>query len=217
MGRMVHVPINHPLQPLYRLLGGLVGAYLIAFGVFGAVRARGLPAFAQEGLPRVLGLHTNLAFSVLSIVVGLVVLVAALIGRNVAQRVNLFGSVVFLAAGLLMLPLIRSPFNFLGFTPATSAVSFVIGLTLLLAGLYGKVGSLLETRREEDFRHGQGTDPSPHRWHGPNPPSDWQPEPRDWRRDQKHLRSADVERGPGGTRAGETSGPDQVGVSGSYE
>ncbi len=213
---MVHIPINHPLQPLYRLIGAVVGVYLLVFGILGAIRSRGLPAFAQEGLPTVLALHTNPAFSVLSIVVGLVVLGAALIGRNIAQRVNLVGAAVFVGAGLLMLPLIRTSANFLGFTPATCAVSFVIGLALVIAGLYGKVGSLLETRREEDFRHGQGSDPSPHRWHGPNPPTDWQPEPRDWRRDQK-TRPGNAERGPGGTRAGETGGTDQVGVSGSYE
>ena len=214
---MVHVPINHPLQPLYRLIGAVVGVYLLAFGVFGVVRSRGLPTFAQDGLPTVLALQTNPAFAILSIVVGLVVLGAALVGRNVAQRINLVGSGVFVGAGLVMLPLLRTDVNFLGFTPATCAVSFVIGLALLVAGLYGKVGTLLETRREEEFRHGQGSDPSPHRWHGPNPSTDWQPEPRDWRRDQKVARSGSAEFGPGGTRVDETAGPDQVGVSGSYD
>jgi hypothetical protein len=166
---MVHTPVNHPLQPVFRLLAGLIGAYLIAFGIVGVVRTRGLPFWAQEGLPSALGLHANRAFAILSVVVGIVLLVGAFIGGNLDQRINLVASVIFLGAGILMLLLLRTSLNFLGFTPATCIVSFLIGMALLLSGLYGKVRSKAFQRAEEDFRHGRGPDPEKHRLHEPNP------------------------------------------------
>jgi hypothetical protein len=174
---MVHVPVNHPLQPLYRLIAGLIGAYLIAFGVVGIMRTAGFAFFAQQGLPSALGLHANRAFAILSIVVGVVLLVGAVIGGNLDQRINLVASVVFFGAGLLMLTLLQTSANFLGFTPATCVVSFLIGMALLLSGLYGKTGNLMDVWREEDFRHQIGPDPERHRMHSPNSTHDWEHEP----------------------------------------
>lgn len=222
---MVHVPINHPLQPLYRLLAGLVGAYVLAFGVLGLLRTPGRPFFAQSGLPYVLGLHANRAFAILSIVVGTILVAAALIGGNLHQRMSLVASAIFLVAGLVMLVLERTEFNFLGFTPITSVVSFIIGTVLLLSGLYGKVGTLLDIRREEDFRHGRGPDPVEHRLSSPNPEHDWREEPHDWARDHEESRrrereaDRDADKRAHGVRSdpGVTGGQEQVGLPGSYE
>jgi hypothetical protein len=144
---MVHLPINHPLQPFYRLLAGLTGAYVLAFGIVGVIRTGGRPFFAQDDLPYVLGLHANRAFAIVSIVVGAGLVASVLIGGRVHRWVSLGASLVFLIAGLVMLVLERTDANFLGFTPITSVVSFIIGLVLLIAGLYGKVGSMLDVRR----------------------------------------------------------------------
>src|SRR5688572_7989714 len=105
---MVHIPINHPLQPFYRTIAGLVGAYILVFGIVGVVRTRDQPTFAQDGLPYVLGLHANRAFAILSIVAGAVVLAGALIGGRIDELINLIGSVVFFVAGLTMLILERT-------------------------------------------------------------------------------------------------------------
>jgi len=170
---MVHVPVNHQLQPLYRTASGLVGAYLTAFGITGVILNRGKGPFQQHNLPSALGLHANMAFAILSIVVGLVLLVGAVIGGNIDQRLNLYGSVVFMLAGLGMLIFLNSSLNFLGFTPATCIVSLIIGLVLLVCGLYGKVGLDEDVHREEQFRHGRGRDPNPaHRYSAPNAPYD---------------------------------------------
>jgi hypothetical protein len=170
---MVHIPLNHQLQPLYRTLSGLIGAYLVAFGITGVIVNHGTGPFQQHGLPSALGLHANKAFAILSIVVGLVLLVGAIIGRNVDVRINLYGSVVFMLAGLFMLIFLNSRLNFLGFAPATCIVSLIIGLALLVCGLYGKVGLAEDVRREEEFRHGTGRDPDPrHQWSAPNLPYD---------------------------------------------
>jgi O-antigen/teichoic acid export membrane protein len=158
---MAHIPINHHLQPFYRVLAGLCGLYVLVFGIVGLVQTRGLDTFAQDGLPSVLGLQANRAFAILSIVAGVIVLGGALVGGNLDQRINLGASFVFLAAGLAMMLLLQTDLNFLGFSVATCVVSFVIGLVLLTAALYGKVGSDADVRREEAFRHGRGPDPQP--------------------------------------------------------
>jgi hypothetical protein len=151
---MAHIPINHHLQPLYRALAALIGIYVLVFGIVGVTRTGGRPLFAQEGLPAVLGLHANRAFAILSIVAGALLIGGALVGGVVDQRLNLVLALVFLLAGFAMMVLMQTSLNFLGFTMATCVVSFVIGMLLLTAGLYGKTGSAEDVRHEEAFRHG---------------------------------------------------------------
>jgi len=139
-----HLPVNHPLRPLYRVLSALVGAYTLVFGIVGFSQTRGTPLFAQAHLPWVLGLRTNPAFAVLSIVAGLVLLVGVLVGRNLNFMVSLFGGIGFMVVGMLMLGLLRTDANFLGFTVTTCIVSFVLGSIIFTGGLYGRTGVLGE-------------------------------------------------------------------------
>ena len=173
MTAMSHLPINHHLQPLYRTLAGAAVIYVLAFGVIGLLRTQSLDFFAQDGLPTVLGLRANRAFAVLSVIVGIVLVVGAVIGRTIDMLINLTGSVVFLAAGMAMMTFLETDLNVLGFTVTTCVVSFVIGLVLGLAGLYGRVGSAEADALEERFRHGGGADPEDHAWNfegGAKPP-----------------------------------------------
>jgi hypothetical protein len=164
----LHIPVNHRLRPFYRVCAGLAGAYVLAFGLVGFAKTSGMDFFAQEGLPEALGLKTNRAFAVLSIVVGAIVVVGAIIGRNIDHLINMTASVVFLLAGMVMLAFLHTDLNFFGFEVSTCVVSFIIGLTLGTAGLYGKVGSPEQAVYEEGFRHGT-PDPTDHKWkfHGP--------------------------------------------------
>ena len=152
---MDHLPINHPLRPLWRGLAFLAGVYILVFGILGFINARdaGLDWFAQEGLPSVLFLKANPAFSLLSIVVGAVVVIGAVVGRNVDRWINLLAGVVFLLAGMAMLLLLRTDINFLGFTVSACVASFILGLIMFTAGLYGRVGSVAAAQREEKFRN----------------------------------------------------------------
>jgi hypothetical protein len=149
----MHLPINHPLRPLYRALAGLIGVYVLVFGVVGFFRTQGMDVFANKG-EWVLGLTTNPAFSVLSVVNGLILVAAVLIGRNLYHLLSLVAGSVFMAAGLAMLVLLRTDLNFLGFTMTNCIVSFVFGTVVLAAGLYGRVGSVAEVAAEDEFRHG---------------------------------------------------------------
>lgn len=140
MSAMSHIPVNHPLRPLYRAAAVLAGLYVLAFGAIGLAVTNGTELFAQ-GDTEALGLRTNLAFSVLSVVVGATILGATAIGRNVDRAVYLACGLVFLFAGTVMMMLIHTDSNLLNFSIGTCVVSYVIGMVLLAAGLYAKVGS----------------------------------------------------------------------------
>jgi hypothetical protein len=154
---MLHIPINHHLRPLYRALAGLGGLYVLVFGLLGVAASRGLPAFAQphdHKLPWVLGLRTNLAFAVLSIAVGLVLLLGNVVGRNLDYYLNLLAGAVFMVAGMAMMILMQTDLNFLGFSMVNCIVSFILGTLFLTAGLYCRSGPAEAADHEEAFRHG---------------------------------------------------------------
>ena len=151
---MSHFPVNHHLRPLYRVLSGICGLYVFLFGLLGLFDTSGSPMFDQDTNASVLGLRTNLGFSVLSIVIGAIVLLSVVVGRNLDVHVNRAVGWLFLVAGMAMLTLLRTDLNFLNFSVATCIVSFVIGLTLITAAMYGRVGSAADARAEEAFRHG---------------------------------------------------------------
>lgn len=158
-----HLPVNHRLRGFYRVLSGVTAIYLVWFGVVGVMASRGT-AFFGRGHIEALGLHTNMAFAVLSIVVGSVILIGVVIGHNVDRFINMVGAFVFILAGLIMLPLSRTSLDFLNYDVMASIVSFVIGTILLLSGLYGRVGPPDQRVHEEGFRHNTEKDPVRHFW-----------------------------------------------------
>ncbi|BCB85329.1 DUF4383 domain-containing protein [Phytohabitans suffuscus] len=149
---MAHIPINHPMRPLYRTLAGLIGLYILAFGILGVIETSGESLFARDGV-WVLGLRTNLAFAIVSIIWGAVLAIGAVIGGNVEHVINLGAGLVFMVVGLVMMVLLQTGGNFLNFSMSTVIVSFVFGLLVLTAGLYDKVGSSEDVEAEERFRH----------------------------------------------------------------
>jgi Domain of unknown function (DUF4383) len=149
---MAHLPINHRLGGFYRFLSGVAGLYVLLFGIVGAAKTWGDPLF-ERGDTTALGLRTNLAFSLLSIVVGALVVVGAFVGRNVDHFVNYFGGMVFWVSGLFNLAFMRTDANLLNFNVSTCVVSFILGTTLMLSGLYGKRGTTEQAQEEDAFRH----------------------------------------------------------------
>jgi hypothetical protein len=135
---MAHTPVNHPLRPVYRALGGLAGLYLVVFGILGITSTASDGFFALD-LDHVLGQGTNLAWSVVSLVAGAVVLLATALGRNIDVAVDTYLGWGLLGVSSAMLALIRTDANVLNFSLTTVIVSYLVGLVLILAGLYGKV------------------------------------------------------------------------------
>jgi Domain of unknown function (DUF4383) len=130
--------VNHHLRPVYRVLAALCGLYVLAFGIAAVAHAADAAFFARDGLPTVLGLRGNRAFAFLSIIAGVALIVASVIGGNIDRWVNLVTGIVFLTAGMVMMSIMQTGLNLLGFTMTTCVVSFVIGLVLFMAGLYGR-------------------------------------------------------------------------------
>ena len=150
---MSHMPVNHPMRPFYRVLAAATGAYVFVFGAVGAVRTAGLPFFDRSET-YALGLRSNLAFAVVSLLVGLVIVLATFVGRNVDYMVNLWGGVLFMAVGTAMMAVLRTDLNVLNFSIITVVVSYGIGLVLFTAGLYGRSGPAEAARAQELVRHG---------------------------------------------------------------
>jgi Domain of unknown function (DUF4383) len=148
---MSHNPVNHPAQPVYRALSGLIGLYLVIFGGLGVIETAGGKLFDQSDV-LVLGQSTNLAHALLSIALGLVILIAAVIGRNVDVRLNKPLAYGFMALALAELAVLRTDANILNFSVTTCIVTMIIGIVLLLAAMYGKVGSDEEHREWQEAR-----------------------------------------------------------------
>ncbi|MBW4704759.1 MULTISPECIES: DUF4383 domain-containing protein [unclassified Micromonospora] len=137
---MAHFPVNHPARPLYRVFAGLVGVYILVFGVWGVVQSWGEPLFARGG-HWALGLRTNLAFSLVSVLFGLVLIIGASRRGNLGHVMNLTAGVVFMVTGIAMMSVLQTRANVLNFSMSTVIVSLLFGLLLLATGLYDKIGT----------------------------------------------------------------------------
>ncbi|MFD9812438.1 DUF4383 domain-containing protein [Streptomyces sp. NPDC059080] len=131
-----HLPIDHRLSKVYRVGAGLMGLVLVAFGILGLIDKIG---FFDTGGATVAGLNTNGALSVLSIVVGVVLFGGMVIGGNFASTLNIVLGLLFLLSGFANLALLQTDANFLAFKIQNVLFSFVVGLLLVIFGMYGRV------------------------------------------------------------------------------
>jgi hypothetical protein len=146
IGAMAHIPINHPLRPLYRALSAIVGIYLIVFGVVGFIVTAG-------GGHRVLGQGANLLWSILSLILGVIVVGATVVGRNVDVKANQYVGWGLVGIGTYELALNRTDANVFDFTVSTVVVTYILALVLILSSLYGKVGTAEAARAEQAAAH----------------------------------------------------------------
>ncbi|MGW4980005.1 DUF4383 domain-containing protein [Streptomyces mirabilis] len=135
-----HLPVDHRLNTFYRIGAGLMGLFLLAFGILGLTNKVGF--FTTHG-DTVIGLNTNGSLSVLSICVGLLLFVGMVIGGNFASTLNMVFGVLFILNGFLNLALLDGRYNFLAFRIQNVLFSFVVGVLLMFFGMYGRVGSAL--------------------------------------------------------------------------
>ncbi|ROR00505.1 uncharacterized protein DUF4383 [Streptomyces sp. 2132.2] len=130
------LPVDHPLSRVYRIGAALCGLLLLVFGCLGF--AGSLSSFDTAG-QRIVGMSTNGLLSTVSVVVGLLLFVAALIGGNVASSVNIAVGVLFVLSGFVHLFLIGRPGNILDFGMTNVIFSFLMGLLIMTFGMYGRV------------------------------------------------------------------------------
>ncbi|MDI2130228.1 DUF4383 domain-containing protein [Yinghuangia seranimata] len=134
------LPVDHRLGRVYRFGAGLVGVFLLVFGILGLVESI---TFFGSSDQEVAGLSTNGALSTLSIAVGLVLVSGTLRGGNFASNLNIVVGVAFIMSGFVNLSLIGRDHNVLGFHMSNVIFSFAVGVALLAFGMYGRVGSAL--------------------------------------------------------------------------
>lgn len=150
------LPENHRLGRVYRFGGGLVGAVLLVFGVLGFLDQL---AFFDTGGDRVAGLSTNGVLSGISVLVGLALIGAAVVGGNLSSDLNSVVGAAFLISGLANLCVLRTSWNILNFSMANVVFSFVVGSVVLMFGLYGRVsGGLAPDNPYYRSRHGMDPD-----------------------------------------------------------
>jgi hypothetical protein len=150
---MAHYPLNHHLRQTYRFFAGLAGLYLTLFGVIGIAKTWGDPFFYRDGGDWVLGLRTNPAAAWLYAIVGIILLVAVLLGGNLCHRVALVLGWGLCGLGVLIMAFLQTDANVLNASMANVIVTIILGLVSLTAGLYGKVGSRDAARTEQDAAH----------------------------------------------------------------
>jgi hypothetical protein len=153
---MAHNPVNHPLRPLYRALSALTGAYLVLFGIVGLIVTPGNGLFGQPD-DRVLGQGANLFWSIISLILGVIVLIGVVIGRNLDVEINKYLGWGLLVVGSYELAASRTDANFLKFSIATVVVTYLIGLVLIVSGLYAKTAPPENASEPRQVREGQTT------------------------------------------------------------
>jgi len=124
------LPVNHRLRGVYRAIGGIVGVLLVVFAIAG---------FIASG--DVLGAPASTAFSAICLVAGLVMILAAVQGRNAAAEVNAYlGAALIVLGFACLLTQHIDGANFLGTSMADVMILFIAGVAALAAGFYGRVG-----------------------------------------------------------------------------
>ncbi|WNI27037.1 DUF4383 domain-containing protein [Streptomyces sp. ITFR-16] len=153
------LPVDHRLSRVYRVGAGLMGLVLLVFGILGLIDRIG---FFDTGGDTVAGLSTNGALGVLSICVGLLLFAGMVIGGNIASTLNMVLGVVFVLSGFVNLALLDTGLNFLAFRMQNVLFSFVVGLMLMMFGMYGRVSGGLphdnpywRARHPEEAEHEQ--------------------------------------------------------------
>jgi hypothetical protein len=151
---MGHNPVNHPLRPIYRALGALTGAYLVLFGIIGVI-VTGDDGLFGNGDDRVLGQHTNLFWSLLAVLLGAIVLVAGVLGRNLDTVIDKYVGWGLLVVGSYSLGAIRTDANFLNFSISTVVVTYLLGLVLIMVAYYSKAAPPEQTGPPRQARERQ--------------------------------------------------------------
>ncbi|MBB5870451.1 hypothetical protein F4553_003830 [Allocatelliglobosispora scoriae] len=134
-----HLPVNHPLRPIYRLATAIGGVAAVVLGGAGLAKTVDQPLFDQ-GDNVIFGLvRVNLGHSLLMLAGGILLLLAVVIGRNVDARFNMVFGGALMFIGIASLAVMRTDANYLNFAMANVVIAFLLGSVLLTAGLYGKV------------------------------------------------------------------------------
>jgi hypothetical protein len=130
----------HPIHTVHRIGAAAIGGLLLLFAAWSLL----LPVGFLPGPNAVLwGMATSGLLAVVSLVVGAVLVVAAVRGGPSASSVSLVVGAGFLLSGIGNALVLGTAMNMLGFQLSNVLFSLAVGLALLLIGAYGRfTGSL---------------------------------------------------------------------------
>ncbi len=133
-------PSPHPIHTVHRIGAAAVGGFLLVFAALTWLSPAG---FLPTAGAVVLGMATSGLLGIASVVVGVVLIAAAVRGGPLASSVSVVIGTVFLLSGIGNALVLGTGMNMLGFQLSNVVFSLVVGLTLLLVGAYGRfTGSL---------------------------------------------------------------------------
>jgi Domain of unknown function (DUF4383) len=132
---MSSTPPGSRLDLVHRVGAAVLGGGLCAFGVLGV--ADRLEFLAVHGKV-VLGLATNGLLATISLIVGGILIGAALRGGRSSSTITVVIGSLFLLSGLVNLAVLDTKFNLLAFRLSNVIFSFIAGMLLLFLGAYGR-------------------------------------------------------------------------------
>ena len=139
------------LGVVHRVGAAGLGGALWVFGILGLVNR--LAMFSITG-GHVLGLSSNGLLSVISLVVGAVLIGAAVRGGRPASTVTVAVGALFLLSGLANVLVLGTPLNVLAFGMPNVIFSLLAGAVLLFLGAYGRfTGGLPLSNPYQQERH----------------------------------------------------------------
>lgn len=132
---MSSTPSGRRLDLVHRGGAAVLGVGLCVFGMLGV--ANRLEFLAVRGKV-LLGLASNGLLATISLIVGGVLVGAALRGGRSASTITVVIGLLFLLSGLLNLAVLDTKFNLLAFRLPNVIFSLVAGMLLLFLGAYGR-------------------------------------------------------------------------------
>ncbi|HEX5116773.1 MAG TPA: DUF4383 domain-containing protein [Pseudonocardiaceae bacterium] len=153
----------HPVFWVHRIGCVVVALILWAFAILGLLSGAGF--FSTHGAT-VVGMTSNGLLSTMSLVVGAVLVAAAVLGGRAASTTSVVVGALFVLSGLLnLIALVHPNLNVLAFTLPNVVFSLIVGLALQCVGLYGRASGQLPA--DNPYRQARGGDnPVARLWHG---------------------------------------------------
>jgi hypothetical protein len=121
---------------MHRVSAAAIGGLLIVFALMGLTR--GLALLSTHG-SWVMGLSSNGLLSILSLVVGFVLVGAAFHSGPMASSASIVVGLLFVLSGLVNTLTVGTEMNVLAFRLPNIVFSFVVGVLLLIVGCYGRI------------------------------------------------------------------------------
>lgn len=153
---MSSTPSGRRLDLVHRIGAAVLGFGLCVFGALGV--ADRLEFLAVRG-EVVLGLASNGLLSVISLLVGGVLIGAAVRGGRSSSTITVVVGLLFLLSGLVNLAVLDTELNLLAFRLSNVIFSFIAGMLLLFLGAYGRFSGGLAADNPY-YRHRNHADPS---------------------------------------------------------